>query len=212
MEQRTVQRFRKRAILIHWLHFVPFAILLITGALMFFDGTVMSGARQVRAVHQFAAAFYVVVPVFYAVADPRGVMSFLKLTFRWDRGDLAWLKSATGFYFGRKVQMPSQGYLNGDQKLWQLIVVISGVIFTLTGTLQWFFKLKIPLVLYQWVTLSHAAAFVLILFTFFVHLYLATMHPRFEESLSAMLDGKVSPPYARDHYAKWYEDKAPGAG
>ena len=212
MEQRTVLRFRKRAILVHWLHFVPFVVLLVTGALMFFDATGMSGGRQVRVVHQFAAAFYVVVPVFYAIVDPKGAMSFLKLTFQWERSDLAWLRASLGFYFGRKAQMPPQGYLNGDQRLWQLIVVVSGAVFVLTGTLQWFFKLKIPLEFYQWVTLSHAAAFVVILVAFFAHLYLTTLHTAFEESLSAMLDGKVSPSYARDRYGKWYESKDPGPG
>jgi cytochrome b subunit of formate dehydrogenase len=42
-------------------------------------------------------------------------------------------------------------------------------------------------------------------FTFMAHFYLHTLNPRFEESLSAMLDGKVSASYASKHYRKWYE-------
>jgi len=193
--------------MVHWLHFAPFVVLLVTGALMFLDATGMSGGQQIRAIHKVAAAFYVLVPVFYAIVDPRSVVNFVKSTLRWDRSDLDWLKASRRFYFGSNAEMPPQGYLNGDQKLWQLIVVVSGLIFTLTGVLQWFFKLKIPVALYQWVTLSHAAAFVVIAFAFFVHLYLTTLHPRLDESLSSMLDGKVSASYAREHYAKWYEGK-----
>ena len=206
MEQRDIRRFRKRAILIHWLHFVPFAVLLVTGAMMFFDATSMGGGRQIRTIHQVAAAFYVLVPVFYAIVDPSSVVRFLKSTFRWDQSDLAWLKSSVGFYFGSKEQAPPQDYLNGDQRLWQLIVVVSGLAFTLTGILQWFFKMKIPVALYQWFLLAHATAFVVATLTFFVHLYLTTMHPTFDESLSAMLDGKVSESYARRHYSKWRAD------
>jgi cytochrome b subunit of formate dehydrogenase len=48
MEQRTVERFRKRAILIHWLHAASFAVMLITGTIMFFDLTSMEGGHQIR--------------------------------------------------------------------------------------------------------------------------------------------------------------------
>ncbi len=207
MEQRTVERFRKRAILIHWLQAASFAVLLITGALMFFDLTSFSGGHQIRTIHRVAAVFFVIVPVLYSLFDPKATISFLKEAFRWDRDDLAWLRASPSFYFDGKVQMPPQGYINGDQKLWQLVVIVTGLVFTLTGIMLWFFKLNIPLVLYQWVLLTHAAAFVIVSFMFLVHFYLSTLHPRFEESLSSMLDGKVSSSYAREHYSKWYNGK-----
>ena len=210
MEQRTIERFRKRVILIHWLQAASFAVMLITGAIMFFDLTSMSGGHQIRTIHKAAAVFFAIVPVLYSLFDPKATMSFLKEAFRWDRDDVAWLRASASFYFGRKVQMPPQGYINGDQKLWQLVVIVTGLVFALTGILLWFFKLKMPLVLYQWVSLSHATAFVVVLFMFLVHFYLTTLHPGFEESLSSMVDGKVSSSYARNHYSKWY-DEQPGA-
>lgn len=103
--------------------------------------------------------------------------------------------------------MPPQGYLNGDQKLWQLVVIITGLLFMLPGILLWFFKFKIPVVLYQWVSLTHAVSFVVSLFMFLVHLYLTMLHPAFEESLSSMVDGKISESYARTHYSKWHDEK-----
>ena len=49
-----------------------------------------------------------------------------------------------------------------------------------------------------------------VLFTFLAHFYLATLHPRFDESLSSMTDGKVSSSYAQKHYSKWYKGKTEG--
>ncbi len=207
MEQRTIRRFRARAILIHWLNFAPFIVLLATGALMFFDAPGMIGARQIRTVHQVAAAFFIGIPVLYLALDPRSVLDFLKSTFRWNKADLAWLRGAPRYYSGGAATAAPQGYLNGDQKLWQLIVVICGPVLAVTGLVQWFFRLKIPVMAYQWVLLAHAAAFVVLMFAFFVHLYLASMHPRFGESLSSMLDGKISESYAREHYPVWYEEE-----
>jgi formate dehydrogenase subunit gamma len=106
-----------------------------------------------------------------------------------------------------KRQMPPQGYLNGDQKLWQLIVTVTGFIFVVTGILLWFFKLKISLAVYQWVLLTHAVCFVVVLFMFPVHFYLTTLYPGFEESLSSMIDGKVSESYARENHSKWLKEK-----
>jgi cytochrome b subunit of formate dehydrogenase len=75
----------------------------------------------------------------------------------------------------------------------------------LTGVLMWFFRLKMSLKLYQGILLAHAVSFVLAASLFLMHFYLAVLHPRFEESLSSMVDGRISAAYARDHYAQWHE-------
>lgn len=205
MEQRTIERFRKRTIWIHWLHTASFVVLSITGALMFFPLTGMRGGHQIRTAHCITALFFVAAPVLYSLFDPKTAMTFLEEAFHWNRDDITWLKLSVSYYFGGPGQMPPQGRINGDQKLWQLVVIITGSVFILTGVNLWFFKLQIPIVLYQWVLFAHAVAFVVISFMFLIHFYLRTLHPRFEESLSSMLDGKVSEPYARKHYPKWYD-------
>jgi formate dehydrogenase subunit gamma len=207
MEQRTIERFRKRVILIHWLQAASFAVLLITGAIMFFDLTGVSGGQQIRTIHIISAVSFAIMPLVYTLFDPKAVMNFLKEAFRWDGDARSWLRGAVSLYFGRKVQMPPQGYINGDQKLWQLVVIVSGLAFALTGILLWFFKLKMPLVLYQWVSLTHGVAFVVVSFMFLVHFYLTILHPGFEESLGAMVDGNVSSTYARKNYSKWYDEQ-----
>lgn len=141
----------------------------------------------------------------YLLLDHKAAAGFLYETFCWDHDDTAWLKLSLSHYFGSQEQMPPQDRINGDQKLWQLVVFITGTVLIATGVLQWFFRPKIPIELYQWVLLAHAAAFVVVSILFPVHFYLRTLHPFFDESLSSMLDGKVSESYARKHYPKWLE-------
>lgn len=204
-EPRSVRRFRARAMVVHWLHAASFAVMLVTGTIMFYDLTGMDGGRLVRTIHKAGAVIFVAVPILFSLFDPRAALAFLKEVFLWNRDDLAWLKSAVRFYFGRKTEMPRQDYLNGDQRLWQFVTVITGAALALTGTLMWFYKLKMSWGLYQGILLTHASSFALAATMFLGHLHLTLLHPRFEESLSSMVDGKISPTYAREHYAKWYE-------
>ena len=207
MEQRSVERFRKRAILIHWLHATSSVVLIITGLLMFFNLTGMDGGQLIRVIHKIAAIFFVALPVLFVLFDPKAALSFVRDAFRWYRDDIAWLRSSVSFYFGRKMQMPPQGYINGDQKLWQLIVLTSGFVFVVTGIMMWFFQLKMPRSLFHGILLTHDIAFIVVLITFIVHFYLTTLHPAFEESLSAMVSGKISSSFAQEHYPKWYREQ-----
>ncbi len=72
---------------------------------------------------------------------------------------------------------------------------------------MWIFQFKIPQALYQWVSLTHGFAFVVVSFMFLVHFYLTVLHPGYEESLGAMVDGKVSSAFARKNYSKWHAEQ-----
>ena len=174
---------------------------------MFFDLAGMDGGVRIRTIHRIAAVFFMLLPVLYLLFDPKSVIGFLREAFIWDRDALVWLKKSFGYYFLEKRQMPPQGYLNGDQKLWQLIVTVTSLLLVATGILLWFFKLKLSLVFYQWILLTHATSFVIVLFMFPVHFYLTTLYPGFDESLSSMIDGKISEFYAREHHIKWLKEK-----
>lgn len=205
MRPRTIRRFRKRAILTHWLHTASFIALLTTGSMMFLHLTGPAGDQAVKVIHRIAAACFMMIPVLYSIIDSGTALSFLKEAFLWDRDDLGWEKSAVNYYFGGKVHLPPQDRINAGQKIWQLLVVLAGLMLTFTGVILWFFRLKIPVAAYQEVLLAHATTFILITAWFLWHAYLATLHPRFPESLPSMLDGNVSEGYAAEHYRKWYD-------
>ncbi|MDO8578154.1 MAG: cytochrome b/b6 domain-containing protein [Dehalococcoidales bacterium] len=205
-EKRTVVRFGKAAILTHWLHTIAFVFLTVTGALLFFNLLDANGKNDIRAVHIIAGIFFAIVPTIFLISNPRLTADFIKETFRWGKDDIAWVKSALSYYFGTSDEMPPQRRINGGQKLWQLIVVITAAVLLPTGLFLWFFKGRGETSLYLWASFTHALAFVVVSVMFTVHLYMSMLHPRTDESLSSMLDGKVSESYARQHYPLWFAE------
>ncbi len=206
VDKRTVQRFRRRTIVLHWVHSLAFLVLLITGAIILFQGTGFNSISQVIRLHQTAAFVYIVTPLVYFFLAPGRTAGFIVETFQWSKDDLRWFILAPAYYFGgAESNMPPQGHINAGQKLWQALILITGLIFVVTGIILSFFQYQIPISVYQWILVTHGAAFVIILVIFLLHVYLAVFHPRFKESLRAILDGKISPSYARQHYPKWYE-------
>jgi formate dehydrogenase subunit gamma len=208
MEKRTVERFKKQSILLHWVHAVSFVFMVITGGIMFFHLASFQGGQTVRVIHLTAAAFFVGLPVIYCLVYPKAAANFIKETFHWDINDLRWLKQSPRFYFGGEVnKQPPQDRINGGQKLWQMIAVLACLLLLITGIILWLFRLSISVRTYEVILLTHGIIFLVVLLGFLVHFYVASFHPYFDESLSSMIDGKVTSSYARKHYSRWY-DKA----
>jgi len=102
--------------------------------------------------------------------------------------------------------MPPQPHVNTGQKMWQLVVLGTGFLFVLTGVVIWFLRDIVPAGVFQWFIIVHDVAFIFGFLMLLVHIYLGAIHPRMVESFRSMLDGKISPTYARHHYGKWYDD------
>jgi formate dehydrogenase subunit gamma len=207
--KRTVDRYRKHIRVLHWLHAAAFLVLVLTGAVTFFHGDGYSNFLVAKILHRTAAVLFIGIPVLYYLFDPKATTGFIKETFKWNRDDIEWLKAAPDYYFGGDEQrMPAQGRLNAGQKAWQVIIIITGLVFLGTGVALWGFRWALPLPAYLWLLFTHGIAFVVVVLMFLVHIYLGVFHPRFRESLRSMLDGKISPVYAKKHYPKWYEKQA----
>jgi formate dehydrogenase subunit gamma len=206
MENRTIERYRKRTVLLHWVHSVSFVILILTGGVMFLPGLGPVGGGAIGIIHRIAVVIFVAVPVLHALYEPKTALGFVKDALAWTKDDLKWFLAAPGYYFGGpEEKMPAQDRVNAGQKLWELVILVTGAVFLATGTILWFFRWSVPIPVCQWTLFVHGIAFVIVLVMFLVHLYLAVLHPRFRESLRSMLDGRVSPSYAKRHYRRWYD-------
>jgi len=98
-----------------------------------------------RVIHRVAVVVFVVAPIVYAIIDFKSAMHFIKETLTWGKGDIDWVKSAPDYYFGgAEEKMPAQGNINTGQKLWQLILLGTSIIFVITGIIMWFFKGVVP--------------------------------------------------------------------
>jgi formate dehydrogenase subunit gamma len=205
---RVVERFRKRTIWFHWIHTVAFLVLLVTGAILFFPGLGGAAAGGItRLIHRIAVVFFVGAPVIYSVLNPRTALHFIKETLTWGKDDIDYMVAAPLYYFGGPEEnMPPQGHVNSGQKMWQFIVLVSGVLFFISGLIMLFFKDTAPAGLFQWSVIVHDVAFLLAFLMLLVHIYTGTIHPRMTESLRSMWDGKISVKYARNHYGKWYDE------
>jgi len=206
MEDRTIERYVKRTLLLHWVHSASFIILTVTGAIMFLPGIGPLGGRSIGIVHRIGVVIFVAVPVLHSFREPKTAIGFVKEALAWGKNDLKWLLAAPGYYFGGpEEKMPAQDRVNAGQRLWELVTIVTGAVFLATGTILWFFRWGVPIHVYQWTLFIHGIAFVIVLVMFLLHLYMGVLHPRFRESLRSMLDGRVSPSYAKRHYRRWYD-------
>ncbi len=207
-EPRVVERFKKRTICLHWIHTAAFLTLIVTGAILFLPGIGDAAAGgTTRLIHRIAVVFFVAIPVIYTVFNPRAAWHFIKETLTWGKETISYMEAAPLYYFGGdEEKMPPQEHINPGQKMWQLIVLGTGILFVISGLIMWFFKDTVSTGLFQWCVIAHDVAFLLAFLMFLVHIYTGAIHPRMTESFRSMLDGKISKKYAKSHYGKWYEE------
>lgn len=207
-ETRVVERFRKRTVWFHWIHTLAFLVLIVTGGVLFFPGLGGVAAGGVtRVIHRVAVVFFVGAPIVYFIFNPRTSWHFIKETLTWGESDLQWAFRAPDYYFGGdEDKMPPQGHVNTGQKMWQVIVLVTGVLFLVSGFFMWVLKDVLSAGFFNWAVVVHDISFILAFLMLLVHIYLGVIHPRMTESLRSMWDGKISPTYARNHYGKWYDE------
>jgi len=209
---RVVERFKIRTVWLHWIHTLFFLALIATGAMLFFpELSTFAASNLSRLIHRISAVFFIVIPLLYVPFNLRASLHFVKDIFVWGKNDIIWISKAPDYYFGGdESKMLPQGHINTGQKMWQSIVLATGVLFLVTGGIMWFLKDLIPLHIFQWCQICHDIAFIVSFLMLMVHIYLGVIHPRMTESLLSMLDGKISINYAEHHYGRWYEEMTKG--
>lgn len=203
-----VERYTPTARWFHWLIVVVFLELVLSGLLLFIpwlsSGTV---GTWFRLIHRIGAVILVGAPAIFALVAWRRSWYFIEEAFTWGREDLEWLKAAPGYYFGGDPRlMPPQGYINTGMKLYRLAIIFGSVVFIITGLIMWFLKGIVPPAVFQWCVVAHDVAFIVAIGMFLLHVQLSVFHPRMDESLLSMVDGKVSGVYAKSHHGKWYDE------
>ncbi len=208
----SVERFKKRTIWFHWIHTTTFLAMVITGTFMFVPGWGIVAQDSITSViHRISAVLFVIGPVIYFFTNPKMSLHFIKDSFTWGRDDIEWLKAAPRYYMylpGGEEKMPPQGRVNTGQKYWQLTLIITFVMFVVTGTVMTFFKGIVSPGVFQWCLLFHDMAFLGGSLMLMLHIYPGIVHPRMSESMRSMYSGKVSTAYAKSQYGKWYEKVA----
>lgn len=209
---QEVEKYSKPTRILHWVHLVSFCILFLTGLVLFIPQLGFLAQDSVtRVIHRIGAAIFIIAPLIYIPMNWQATKRGIKEAFSWGASDIGWLKAAPLYYFlGDEKDMPPQGSMNTGQRLWWLIVLVSGVIFTITGLIMWFAKTSAPAAVLQWMVFLHDVAFILAGTMLLLHIYLGLFHPLMNEAWKSIYKGTVSVEYAKKHHAKWYEEVAKG--
>ena len=203
-----VERYTQRARWFHLLIVVVFLELALSGLLLFlpwFSSGMVS--TWIRLIHRIGAVILVGAPAIFILVAWRRSWYFIKEAFTWGKEDMDWMKAAPGYYFGGDPRlMPPQGYINTGMKLYRLAILLGGAVFVITGLIMWFLKGIVPPGVFQWCVIVHDITFIVAIGMFLLHVQLGVFHPRMDESLLSMVDGKVSGVYAKSHHGKWYDE------
>jgi len=209
---QEVEKYSKPTRILHWVHLVSFCILFLTGLVLFIPQLGLLAQDSVtRVIHRIFAAIFIIAPLIYIPMNWEATKRGIKEAFSWGASDIGWLKAAPRYYFsGDERNMPPQGSMNTGQRLWWLIVLVSSVIFIITGLIMWFAKTSAPAAVLQWMVFIHDIAFILAGTMLLLHIYLGLFHPLMNEAWKAIHKGTISAEYAKKHHAKWYEEITKG--
>lgn len=215
--QVLVKRFTAAERVAHWVHFIAFTALLVTGMFLYVPAfqpfAVGAAGEASRLVHRVAAVVFIGVPLIGLVFSPREFFYSLRESFTWTAGDWGWLKNAWNYYtYGRAGTMPPQGKFNAGQKFNMLTLIVTFVLFTVTGLVMWFGKGVVPPGVFLWSVVIHDLSAIATVLMFMLHVYLAAVHPLMRESITAMFDGTVTEEFAREHHGKWLAERVSRKG
>jgi formate dehydrogenase subunit gamma len=122
----------------------------------------------------------------------------------WTQADRRWLRRIKEYMTNEeKVEAEDVGFFNGGQKLYFWAIVLSGVLFLVTGLLLWFDNV-VPRWLVALSYVVHDIAALVMLAGFVIHVYEGTAAQ--PGTFRAMTDGTVTEDWAWTHHPAWYAE------
>lgn len=198
-----VARFSREQRIAHWVFTAAFFALTITGLFLVIPalGGLAAGGIS-RLVHRIAAVLFLLVPLYYAVADGRGLTRLIRDSFTYDKDDLRWLARFPRYVLGRAKEMPPQGRINAGEKIHHALIIVLYFVISLSGLLLWVGKELLSVSLFTWALIAHDLAMFAMLLLTLGHLYFVGVYG----ALGGMVTGYVTRAYARLEHAKWLAD------
>lgn len=185
----------------HWLLAVSFFILTISGYAFLFHleqvGSVFGGFNLMRDIHNWAG-------VVFGVSLFLSIFNYLPVSLKFTSDDFAWFMKGGGYLSKRSGTVPPQDELNAGQKLYYLVVLLTGIGISVSGIVIWLrpFAQNVN----TWVLFSHFVhniTFDVMVVAIPVHIYLATLaNPG---TFRIMVYGTVPLSWAKKRHAKWVQ-------
>ena len=122
----------------------------------------------------------------------------------WTKADSKWLRRTKRYVTNEEKSEPEDvGFFNGGQKLYFWAIVVSAVLFLLTGLPLWFDD-AVPRWSVAVAYVVHDVAALVMLAGFIVHIYEGTAAA--PGTFRSMVDGTVSRAWAWTHHPAWYRE------
>ena len=185
---------------LHWSVAIFFLLSLLTGFAIYspwlfhWIAPLFGGGPRTRALHPWFGLLFTLFFFFQS-------LNWLA-PMAWTAADRRWMKRMRQ-YVTNQQQLESEdvGFFNGGQKLYFWAIVVSAVLFLVTGLLMWFTDVT-P----RWVVavsyVVHDLAALVMLAGFIIHIYEGTAHQ--PGTFRSMIDGTVTESWAWTHHPGWF--------
>jgi formate dehydrogenase subunit gamma len=185
---------------LHWLVAIAFVLSLLSGFALYspwlfrFLTPIFGGGPMTRFLHPWFGLFF---DIFFLFQFLNWLTPML-----WTEADTRWLKRIKAYSRNEdKIEPEDVGFFNGGQKLYFWAIVLSGLLFFITGLPLWFDHI-VP----RWIVAAsyviHDLAALLMLAGFIIHIYEGTA--AMPGTFRAMADGTVTEKWAWTHHPAWY--------
>ena len=188
--------------LLHWTVAISFILALLSGFAIYSPWLyrwltpLFGGGPMTRFLHPWFSLVFTIAFAFQ-------FFNWLALM-RWTSTDSRWLRRLRAYVMNREArELPETGFFNGGQKLYFWLIVISTIIFLITGFLLWFDDV-VPRWLVAVSYILHDLAALLMLAGFIIHIYEGTAAQ--PGTFQSMVDGTVTKDWARTHHPAWYQE------
>ena len=186
---------------LHWLVAITFVLSLLSGFAIYspwlyrFLTPIFGGGARTRLLHPWFGLFF---EIFFLFQFLNWLTPMI-----WTEADRRWMRRIKEYTTNEeKIEPEDVGFFNGGQKIYFWAIVLSGVLFLITGILMWFDD-----VFPRWVVavsyVVHDLAALLMLAGFIIHLYEGTAAA--PGTFRSMINGTVSERWAWTHHPAWYQ-------
>ncbi len=198
---KTIKRFSMSHRIAHWFLASVFILMAISGLMILLGRPLLLPLVGHQVMSVLASASLQGHNLF----GPIFILALLIVTVRFMRGnffqwaDFKWILKGGGLLGGHA----SSNHYNFGEKGWYWMVVLVGLMMSVTGILLLFPMLIPNLALFQLSTILHALGAVLLISVALAHIYIGSIG--MEGSLDSMLRGEVDENWAKEHHDLWYE-------
>ena len=199
---KTIPRFNINQRVAHWFMASVFIILALTGLIILLGRPLIAPylGKEVNSIltsasmqgHNLFGPLFALALLWMFIKFVRG--NFFRMV------DLKWIAKLGGFFGGHV----SSGQFNFGEKSWFWMVILVGIVMSVTGILLEFPWLVEDLRWLQLSTILHAIGAILLITVSIGHIYVGTIG--MEGSIDSMLKGEVDENWAKEHHDLWYEE------